>query len=226
MTSKKEYLARYEYLSDDHIIYNAFTIAYDVHRNHKRKDWSMYISHPLESNQILRNEVFQWESVPSILQASSILHDTLEDCDPGEIHKIKQQILSSCWDMVLQIVEILTKKRPEDYMTEEQRLQSMRLINGAKIVFIESIKHSLRFMRDNEYFGKVQNHNDALIVKWAEWLHNMRTIDNLTHGKINEMVQEKSIYIIPYLWNICPKLEELYFNELEVIQRKIAQNNR
>jgi hypothetical protein len=53
---------------------------------------------------------------------------------------VRAQIKQSCGERVLEIVDILTKNRPEHYMTNEQRNYASRLVNGTKIAFIESIK--------------------------------------------------------------------------------------
>lgn len=221
-TSKKEFIQQYPYLQENEVVSNAFDIAYNVHRKHIRMDWMMYITHPIASNEILRNEIFVDWIVDHTLQASSLLHDTLEDCDPSEVQTLRAQIKQSCGDRVLEIVDILTKNRPEHYMTPEQRNYASRLVNGTKIAFIESIKAWLRIMRDQDYFGNIYCDDDALLVKAAEWLHNMRTVDNLKPSKIEEMIHEKSVYLLPRLGTISPILEQLYLEEIEKMQERIG----
>jgi (p)ppGpp synthase/HD superfamily hydrolase len=57
-TSKKKFIQQYPYIQESETLSHAFNIAYDVHRKHIRKDGTMYITHPIASNEILRNEVF------------------------------------------------------------------------------------------------------------------------------------------------------------------------
>jgi hypothetical protein len=134
---------------DRKMVEDAYHLADEKHKGVLRKSGEPYIHHPIEVAYILA----QLQSGPETL-ASGLLHDTVEDTDLT-IEHIRKQF----GDDVAMIVDSLTK------------IQRMKLSHRTESDF-EAEDHRKIFL------GMAKDVR-VILVKLADRLHNMRTLDAL-----------------------------------------------
>lgn len=185
------------------IIEKAFLLARKAHDGVRRKSGEPYILHPLAVARIVCEEL----GLGSTSIASALLHDVIEDTD-----YTADDLRTIFGDKVVQIVEGLTKI-PAD------------MFRGQKDVSAQAENFRKLFLTMNE---------DAriILIKIADRLHNMRTLDSMPPHKQLKIVGETLYIYAPIahrlgLFAIKTELEELCFaiehkNEYEDIKAKIA----
>lgn len=136
--------------TDRDLIVRAYKLAEKVHINQKRKSGEPYIHHLLEVAYILAN----LQVGPSTL-AAAFLHDSVEDTELT-IEEIKAEFNNE----VAKIVESLTK------------IQRLKLSHRTDVDF-EAEDHRKIFL------GMAKDVR-VILIKLADRLHNMRTLDSLT----------------------------------------------
>jgi GTP pyrophosphokinase len=141
------------YINDPHdrdLIVRAYKLAAKVHADQKRKSGEPYVHHLLEVAYILAN----LQVGPSTL-AAAFLHDSVEDTD-----LTVEEIKADFNDDVAKIVESLTK------------IQRLKLSHRTDIDF-EAEDHRKIFL------GMAKDVR-VILIKLADRLHNMRTLDSLS----------------------------------------------
>ncbi len=122
------------------------------------------------------------------LVITALLHDVVEDT-PHTIDEIRNQF----GDDVATLVNVLTKKRPRRGTHDSGQIDNFRRI-------LESVRNDVR----------------ALLVKLADRLHNMRTLDSMTPDKQMKIAGETDYFYAPLanrlgLYHIKTELENLSF---------------
>lgn len=206
---KKEVVKRYRALlrawyatkgeQDSKLVRKAFDMAYQAHFNMRRRTGEPYIYHPLEVARIVAGEIGLGET--AII--SALLHDVVEDNHDYTIDTIRAPF----GDKVAYIVDGLTKIK-DGYEVRESSAQA------------ENIKKMLLTLSDDVR---------VILIKLADRLHNMRTLDAMPASKQQNIAAETLYLYAPLahrlgLYVIKGELEDLAlkYNEPE-IYRTLSQ---
>jgi len=175
---------------DKTLIRSAFEVALDAHRDQRRKSGEAYIFHPLAVAKIVAQEI----GLDATSIAAALLHDVVEDNPNYTIDDIQQMF----GEAVAKIVDGLTK--------------------------ISSLKKDKNVSMQAENFRKMLlTLNDdvrVIIIKIADRLHNMQTMDSMRPDKQVKIASETLYIYAPLahrigLYNIKTELEDLGFKYTE-----------
>ncbi len=168
----------------------AYLLAKEAHRGQKRRSGEDYITHPVAVAQILAGLRMDWETV-----AAGLLHDTLEDCG------LDPRVLEERFGPgVRRIVEGETKVsklyKLANLEGEEKRAEDLRQMF---IAMAEDVR--------------------IIIVKLADRLHNLRTLQHMPPEKQKRIAQETLEIYAPLahrlgMGQIKGELEDLSFRYL------------
>ena len=187
----------YRTLTDDDkkLIRSAFEVSLDAHKDQRRKSGEAYIFHPLAVATIVAEQI----GLDATSIAAALLHDVVEDSKDYTIADIEQMF----GEAVARIVDGLTK--------------------------ISSLKKEMDISQQAENFRKMLlTLNDdvrVIIIKIADRLHNMQTMDAMRPDKQVKIASETLYIYAPLahrigLYNIKTELEDLglKYTEPEVYQ--------
>ena len=175
---------------DRKMIEDAYVFAADKHKDQKRKSGEPYIHHPTEVAYICA----QLQAGPATI-ASALLHDVVEDTD-ATIEDIKSRF----GEDVAKIVNSLTK------------IQRMKLSHMTAEDF-EAEDHRKIFL------GMAQDVR-VIIVKLADRLHNLRTLDSLSPERQHALAKETIEVFTPIahrlgIYTVQSELQDLSLKYLE-----------
>src|SRR5690606_32269314 len=186
----------YRTLSDEDkkLIRQAFDVALDAHKHQRRKSGEAYIFHPLAVAKIVAQEI----GLDATSIAAALLHDVVEDNEDYSIQDIEQQFGKT----VARIVDGLTKISSLKKDMHDVSLQA------------ENFRKMLLTLNDDVR---------VIIIKIADRLHNMQTMDSMRYDK-QEKIASETLYIYAPLahriglYNIKTELEDvgLKYTEPEV----------
>jgi len=169
---------------DKKLIRKAFDVAVDAHSEQRRKSGEAYIFHPIAVARIVASEI----GLDANSIAAALLHDVVEDCQRYNIKDIEQLF----GETVARIVNGLTK--------------------------ISNIKKDMNVSMQAENFRRMllTLHDDirVIIIKIADRLHNMQTIQSMSEDKQLKIASETLYIYAPLahkigLFNIKTELEDL-----------------
>jgi GTP pyrophosphokinase len=170
--------------TDRWMVRKAFRLAADAHKDMRRKSGEPYIYHPLEVATIAADEIGLGRT--SIICA--LLHDVVEDTE----YKLTD-IQAMFGEQVGRIIDGLTKI---DDMVEDTDVVSMQAENFRKVLV--TLSYDVR----------------VILIKLADRLHNMRTLDAMPAVKQWKIASETSYLFAPLayrlgLYAIKSELEDL-----------------
>jgi GTP pyrophosphokinase len=176
---------------DDKLVSKAFEFAYDYHKGQFRFSGDPYIIHPLEVALILTDYYMDEVTI-----ASALLHDLVEDT-PVSIEKIYQEFGKE----VGFIVESLTK---------------LQKISPFIDLGLSSTKKELTLLNLKRLFVSTSKDIRVIIIKLADRLHNLRTIDCLPEEKKKRIALETLDFYVPIvqklgIWKIKSEMEDIAF---------------
>lgn len=149
------------------LIKKAYLMAKDLHRGQKRNSGEPYIIHPVYVAYILLEEM-RLHDVNTIVAA--LLHDTVEDCG------ITYEYLNERFGFdVANLVIGVTKMKDLDFSSKEEKEDFNNYL---------LLKHILEDYR-------------VILIKLADRLHNMRTLDYKTEAKRREKSAETLRIFVP-----------------------------
>lgn len=169
---------------DKKLIRQAFDVAVDAHKDQRRKSGEAYIFHPIAVAKIVAQEI----GMDATSIAAALLHDVVEDNPNYTIADIEQLF----GETVARIVDGLTK--------------------------ISSLNKNMDVSMQAENFRKMLlTLNDdvrVIIIKIADRLHNMQTMDSMRDDKQVKIASETLYIYAPLahrigLYNIKTELEDL-----------------
>ncbi|MBV7267911.1 RelA/SpoT family protein [Winogradskyella luteola] len=169
---------------DKKLIRHAFEVAVDAHKDQRRKSGEAYIFHPIAVAKIVAQEI----GLDATSIAAALLHDVVED-NPNYTIADMEQLFG---ETVARIVDGLTK--------------------------ISSLKKDMDVSLQAENFRKMLlTLNDdvrVIIIKIADRLHNMQTMDSMRSDKQVKIASETLYIYAPLahrigLYNIKTELEDL-----------------
>jgi len=178
----------YTTLSDDDkkLIRSAFEVALDGHKDQRRKSGEAYIFHPLAVAKIVAQEI----GLDATSIASALLHDVVEDSPDYEIKDIEKQFGKTIATIVDGLTKIssLSKEKDMDVSLQAENFRKMLL----------TLNDDVR----------------VIIIKIADRLHNMQTMDAMRPDKQIKIASETLYIYAPLahrigLYNIKSELEDL-----------------
>ncbi|MCD6090840.1 MAG: bifunctional (p)ppGpp synthetase/guanosine-3',5'-bis(diphosphate) 3'-pyrophosphohydrolase [Bacteroidales bacterium] len=152
---------------DRKLIVKAFKVSLEAHSGMRRRSGEPYIFHPLEVALICVNEIGL--GTKSII--SALLHDVVEDTD-----FTIEDIRSLFGDKIAQIIDGLTKIKE---IFGNQPVESMQA---------ENFKRLLLTLSDDVR---------VILIKLADRLHNMRTLDSMPKEKQLKIASETTFLYAP-----------------------------
>lgn len=187
------------------LITKAYEFAKKMHGSQLRKGGDLYLSHPVEVALILADLGFD-ENVVS----AALLHDVVEDCD-CDIDTISNLFNSTVAQLVDCVSAIDDKKFVfnKDNIFENENFQ----------------KASIEEQSFNKLVSIGKGNVLGFCIKFADRLHNLRTIDCFEYNKQLEKVKETERWIIPIakamnaeyfykaICNECFKIKHRYSGE-------------
>lgn len=191
---KKAIITKYRYLlriaklkkgdPDQLLIRKALDIAMEAHKDVRRKSGEPYIYHPLEVARIVAQDI----GLGTTSIVCALLHDVVEDSNMT-IEDI--QVLFG--EKVANIIDGLTKL---DHAFDQNAETSLQAENFRKVIL--TIADDVR----------------VIIIKIADRLHNMRTLDSMRRDKQLKIASETLYIYAPLahrlgLYNIKSELEDL-----------------
>ena len=193
------------YLPDERVrtIEEAFAFAESCHAGQERKSGDPYIVHPVDAALTVANLQLDADAI-----SAALLHDVQEDCGvPNE------EIASRFGADVAKLVDGVTKLKRLEW-------QSPDVSNVDASVQAENLRKMFLAMAEDVR---------VVIVKLADRLHNMRTLEYLPPERREHTAQETMEIYAPLasrlgIWQIKWELEDLAFRHLQPQTfEKIAQ---
>lgn len=191
---------------DKELVRHAFELAADAHRDMRRKSGEPYILHPLAVALITVSEIGL--GVTSAICA--LLHDTVEDTELT-LNDIEREFGTQCAHIIDGLTKIST-------VLEETNTSTQQAENFKKIL--------LTLAEDPR----------VILIKLADRLHNMRTLDSMSREKQLKIASETIFIYSPLahrlgLYNIKSEMEDLTlkYTEPEVyfdIAQKLKESKR
>ena len=197
----------YRTLSDDDkkMIRKAFDTAVDAHKEQRRKSGEAYIFHPIAVAKIVASEI----GLDATSISAALLHDVVEDTE-----YTLDDLQELFGETVTRIVDGLTKISMMD--KDEEKPISLQAENYRKMLL--TLNDDVR----------------VIIIKIADRLHNMQTMDSMRADKQVKIASETLYIYAPLahrigLYNIKGELEDLGLKYIEPevfndIQLKIKQS--
>ncbi|SFN85664.1 GTP pyrophosphokinase [Bizionia echini] len=167
-------------------IRKAFDVAMDAHKDQRRKSGEAYIFHPIAVAKIVAKEI----GLDATSITAALLHDVVEDCDRYTVKDIEELF----GETVAKIVDGLTKISSLNKDTDMD--VSMQAENFRKMLL--TLNDDVR----------------VIIIKIADRLHNMQTMDSMRADKQIKIASETLYIYAPLahrigLYNIKTELEDL-----------------
>ena len=171
---------------DKKLIRRAFEVALDGHKNQRRKSGEAYIFHPLAVAKIVAQEI----GLDATSIAAALMHDVVEDSPDYSIEDIEKQFGKTISTIVDGLTKIssLSKEKDMDVSLQAENFRKMLL----------TLNDDVR----------------VIIIKIADRLHNMQTMDAMRPDK-QEKIASETLYIYAPLahriglYNIKTELEDL-----------------
>ena len=169
---------------DKKLIRSAFDVAVDAHKDQRRKSGEAYIFHPIAVAKIVASEI----GLDATCIAAALLHDVVEDNPNYTLEDIERLFGKT----VARIVDGLTKISS---MSKETNVSAQA----------ENFRKMLLTLNDDVR---------VIIIKIADRLHNMQTMDSMRSDK-QEKIASETLYIYSPLahriglYNIKTQLEDL-----------------
>ena len=177
------------------VIEKAYLYAEDAHRGQKRKSGDPFITHPLETADVLADMKLDADAL-----AAALLHDVVEDSDDILVQDIRDQF----GEEIARLVDGVTKLTEAELVASDRNTDALAGHTQAETIR----KMMMAMARDVR----------VVLIKLADRLHNMRTIGFLSPAKRIEKAQETLHIYAPLahrlgIWEIKWQLEDLSFQQ-------------
>src|SRR5947209_854469 len=172
------------------LVTRAYSVAAEAHGSVTRKSGEPYITHPVAVATILAEMQLDAETL-----AAALLHDVPEDTDVT-----LDDVRDMFGDRVARLVDGVTKLKRIEWVSDRE-----------DVARAESLRKMFLAMADDVR---------VVLIKLADRLHNMRTIDAMPRPKQLATAQETMEIYAPLanrlgIWQIKSELEDLAFHALE-----------
>ena len=190
-----------QYLSPEHveIVRRAYAFAAEAHDGQLRDSGQPYITHPLAAAETLAELHLDADSI-----AAGLLHDVAEDVGV-ELKDIAGQFGPD----VAKLVDGVTKLNKMDWLQQPEARDRGR--SDDQSVWAENMRKMFLAMAEDIR---------VVLIKLADRLHNMRTLEALPEVKRKRIAQETMDIYAPLanrlgIWQVKWQLEDLAFSHLE-----------
>ena len=195
LTRAKEYLPE-ETLA---VITEAYRFAQEAHNGQFRLSGEPFIEHPLQTARFLAEMRLDANAL-----AAALLHDVMEDCDVA-----REELEERFGEEVARLVEGVTKLTRTELMPEEREGRE-GLSTEEEVAEAESLRKVLLSMAEDVR---------VVLIKLADRLHNMRTLDPLPPHRRTAIAKETLEIYAPIahrlgIWELKWRLEDLAFQHL------------
>jgi GTP pyrophosphokinase len=190
-------------------VQEAYDFAEQCHQGQTRLSGEPYIAHPLQTALFLANLNLDSHTI-----IAALLHDVVEDCEIT-----LEEISSRFGEEVSQLVDGVTKLTRMD-VRFQQSSNSLDLSDEQDQLYSESLRKMLVAMAEDIR---------VVLIKLADRLHNMQTLDALPVEKRKRIAQETLDIYSPLahrlgIWEIKWRLDDLSFRHLnETRYREISK---
>ena len=192
------------YLPPDKValIQDAFVFADLSHDGQKRMSGEPYISHPLHAAVFLADLNLDTHTI-----IAALLHDVIEDCG------VTFDDLETRFGIeVAKLVDGVTKLTRMDYRITDEGKNNYPARASESDLYSESLRKMLVAMAEDIR---------VVLIKLADRLHNMETLDALSAEKRNRIAQETLDIYSPLahrlgIWEIKWRLDDLAFKHLNL----------
>ncbi|MDT0559492.1 RelA/SpoT family protein [Ichthyenterobacterium sp. W332] len=169
---------------DKKLIRSAFDVAVDAHKDQRRKSGEAYIFHPIAVAKIVAQEI----GLDATSIAAALLHDVVEDNENYTIADIERLFGETVARIVDGLTKISSLKKEADVSLQAENFRKMLL----------TLNDDVR----------------VIIIKIADRLHNMQTMDSMRSNKQVKIASETLYIYAPLahrigLYNIKTELEDL-----------------
>ena len=190
------------YLPEDStaVVGQAYAFADQCHIGQMRKSGEPYIAHPLQTALFLADLHLDTNTI-----VAALLHDVVEDCDVS-LDEISQRFGPE----VSKLVDGVTKLTRMDDRLQPPAEDLGNPIDDAESLHAESLRKMLVSMAEDIR---------VVLIKLADRLHNMNTLDALPPAKRRRIAQETLDIYSPLahrlgIWEIKWRLDDLAFRHL------------
>ncbi len=186
----------------ENILRKAFEVAVDAHKNQRRKSGEPYILHPIEVARLILSEM-KLHDFTSVIAA--LLHDVVEDNEDYTIEYINKHFGPEIAQMVSSLTKIKRLSRNAFSQLRsrnvDMNLTRADLTGGNQLLLLKTIVQDPRI----------------ILIKFADRLHNMRTIQQLNDLKRKRIIAETEIFYIALayrlgLYKVKSELEDIAFH--------------
>ena len=190
------------YLPDDSVsqIERAYLFAEESHQGQTRKSGEPYIVHPVQAAAFLADLNLDCHTI-----CAALLHDVMEDCG------VSYDDISEAFDPeVAKMVDGVTKLTRMDYRLPGAESPTPDSSVDPDKLYAESLRKMLVAMAEDIR---------VVLIKLADRLHNMKTLDALPPAKRKSIAQETLDIYSPLahrlgIWEIKWQLDDLAFRHL------------
>lgn len=158
-------------------VQRAYSFAFELHKEQLRKDGTPYISHPVEVAIILADLGFDDDVI-----CAGLLHDVVEDCGVT-VDQIKSEFNSK----VAELVDAVSAIESGEYKYNDNALFESE----------DFVKLSAEEQTFNKLIAFGKKNPLAFCIKFADRLHNLRTIASFERSKQLAKVRETEQWILP-----------------------------
>ena len=190
------------YLPEDstELVGQAYRYADECHAGQMRKSGEPYIAHPLETALFLAGLHLDTHTI-----VAALLHDVVEDCGVS-----LEEIDRRFGPEVSKLVDGVTKLTRMDDKLQPPAEDIANLMDDAESLHAESLRKMLVSMAEDIR---------VVLIKLADRLHNMKTLDALPPEKRRRIAQETLDIYSPLahrlgIWEIKWRLDDLAFRHL------------
>ena len=190
------------YLPDDMVtlVEQAYTFADACHQGQVRKSGEPYIAHPLQAAVFLADLNLDGHTI-----SGALLHDVIEDC-AVTFDDIERRFGPE----VAKMVDGVTKLTRMDYRLPGTDTNGVNPLDDPDKLYAESLRKMLVAMAEDIR---------VVLIKLADRLHNMKTLDALPPAKRKSIAQETLDIYSPLahrlgIWDIKWQLDDLAFRHL------------
>lgn len=165
-------------------VIKAFEFANEAHKNVRRRSGEPYILHPIAVAKIVVQEIgLGYKSI-----VTALLHDIVEDTEytVEDISRLFGEKIASLVDGLTKIKSAIDSKHNESESTDAGNAEVQEMV--AKSMQAENFKRILFTLNDDVR---------VILIKLADRLHNLRTIDSLPERKKDKILCETMYIFIP-----------------------------
>lgn len=218
------------YLADDRaeFVRDALEFATDAHSGQSRLSGEPYVEHPIATAEFLAER-----RMDATTLAAALLHDVIEDCEVS-----REQIEDKFGDEVAKLVDGVTKMNSIDVLARGDRVNAAFVLNGNSGQDDERTARQAASMR--KMLVAMAEDVRVVLIKLADRLHNMRTLDAHTQERRIAIARETLEIYAPLAhrlgaWDLKWRLEDEAFRHLQprqyrsvyrLIKRKRAEREQ